>query len=369
MLPGREWLGRSFTAAELTAGELAGRPQLAAAVGSPRRKRQRIGAGGATVNGNPMPELPEVEHTRRKLVRWMKGARLDVVSADDRRIVAPASPRAFVRALTGRTLKSIDRRGKWLRLTFDDGALLFGHLGMTGWFERDPAGAPPRRFERIGFDVTKGKVRHHVGYVDPRRWGRWVLAGEEPPAFRALGPDPLVDGIDVERLRAIFARRKRTVKEVLMDQTVLAGVGNIQAIEALWRARIDPRSLASALRREDTSAIVRGLLWTITRTLADLEAEDGAQLGAAATAANPFTIYGRMGTPCPRCATALVRIMLGGRTTTLCPGCQRRRTGPRSGSPRRSGPAPEVKSGRRTPEPSVTAKSPGSSRRTRRSPA
>ena len=103
-----------------------------------------------------------------------------------------------------------------------------------------------------------------------------------------------------------------------MDQRVLAGVGNIQAIEALWKAKIDPRSRASTLERADVVRIAAGLRWTIARTLADLEkGDDGVE--------NPFTIYGRRGTPCPRCKTLLARVELGGRTTTFCPGCQTRK--------------------------------------------
>jgi formamidopyrimidine-DNA glycosylase len=103
-----------------------------------------------------------------------------------------------------------------------------------------------------------------------------------------------------------------------MDQTVLAGVGNIQAIEALWKAGVDPRSRAAALETGDVRRIASGLRWTIKRTLADL-AKNGMDEGE-----SPFRIYGRKGEPCPRCGEALERIILGGRTTTFCPGCQRR---------------------------------------------
>lgn len=258
-----------------------------------------------------MPELPEVEHNRRNLVRWMKGARIVHVTASDARIAKP-SPRGFVKATTGRLVDAIERKGKWLRLSLDDGVRVFAHLGMTGWFE--PALAAPLRFERVGFTVERRGKRTRVAYVDARRWGRLEIARGDIPAWSALGPDPLADGVDRAILAAKLARRKRSsIKEALMDQSVLAGVGNIQAIEALWRARIDPRSRAAALGARDLAAIVRGLDWTIARTLADWE---GPQLE------NPFVIYGRKGTPCPRCAAVLVRAELGGRTTTWCPACQ-----------------------------------------------
>lgn len=261
-----------------------------------------------------MPELPEVEHTRRKLVRWMKGAKIAQVSTEDARLLRPIAVSAFVKGLTGTTVDAIERKGKWLRLAAGPWSL-FVHLGMTGWFVREDE----PRFARVTFDLVKGGKRSRVVYTDSRRWGRFVLTKESLATWDKLGPDPLADGIDAKLLLAKLARRKKaSVKVAIMDQTVLAGVGNIQAIEALWRARIDPRSRAGALVAKDVNAIASGLRWTIERTLKDLAVnEEGTD--------NPFKIYGRKGTPCPRCKTALERIELGGRTTTFCPGCQVRK--------------------------------------------
>ena len=286
-----------------------------------------------------MPELPEVEHTRRMLEAWALLARITTVTVSDPRIVRPTSPRTFAAKLTGQTLRALTRRGKWLRASLDD-FNLFIHLGMTGWFtqpgcpstkekkpsktqrgrfsrtqERGVAGA--ERFERVRFELRQ---RPAIVYVDPRRWGRLIVAEGEIDAWTKLGPDPLVDGIDPEALHAKLQRRKaRSIKEVLLDQTVLAGVGNIQSIEALWRARIDPRSAAHRLTLAQVSAIAAGLRWSIKRTLVDLEKGNGL---ASEGGDNNFRVYGRKGEPCPRCARALDRIELGGRTTTLCQGCQ-----------------------------------------------
>jgi len=265
-----------------------------------------------------MPELPEVEHTRRRLERWLRGARIEHAKSRDARIVRPVSTRAFARQLTGAKIGRVERRGKWIRI--DAGThRLFVHLGMTGWFESPPLDAEPLPFERVTFVLARGRKRVRVSYVDPRRWGRLVLAREDLEAWTALGPDPLSDGIDLDVLQRRLARsNKRSIKEALLDQSVLAGVGNIQAIEALWKAGIDPRSHASALEARDLLALVRALHWTIERTLADLaKGDEGAD--------NPFRVYGRKGEPCPRCATPFTRIELGGRTTTFCPGCQVRR--------------------------------------------
>jgi len=275
-----------------------------------------------------MPELPEVEHTRENLHKWMHRARVLAVAVHDPRLVRPLAPAGFAALLTGKVVTSIDRRGKWLRLLFGAETRLFVHLGMTGWFEHSsgvPSGNPhpsangdALRFERVRFELAhpRKKARTAVSYVDPRRWGQLVLADHDIPAFTKLGPDPLTDGIDLELLARRLARRKKqSIKESLMDQTVLAGVGNIQAMEALWHARIDPRTPAPSIATKELRAIVRGLTWTITRTLEDLSSERSGN-------GNPFKIYGRKGEPCPRCRAELIRYELGGRTTTACPRCQ-----------------------------------------------
>ena len=268
-----------------------------------------------------MPELPEVEHNRRQLERWLRGRRIVKASALDRRVVRPVAASTFARALAGRTVARVERRGKWIRIRLDDERKLFIHLGMTGWFEPVPVGEPPLRFERVRLELVRGRKATAVAYTDPRRWGRIVLAREDIVHFRALGPDPLADGIDPIALGAVLARRKRsTIKEALLDQRVLAGIGNIQAIEALWKARIDPRSAAAALTPAHVRRLARALRWTIERTLADLAKGEGG-------VENPFRVYGRKGEPCPRCRTPLSRIELAGRTTTFCEGCQRRLDG------------------------------------------
>lgn len=261
-----------------------------------------------------MPELPEVEHTRTKLVAWgLEHATIARVTTSDALIVKPRTPRAFVRGLEGRKVARLERKGKWLRLLLDDDQRLFIHLGMTGWFEDD---AEERRFERVRFTITKGRRTKTILYTDSRRWGRMVLADEDVRAWSTLGPDPLAEGIDEGRLVARLAKRKKqSIKEALMDQSVLAGVGNIQAIEALWKARVDPRSPAAAVDASLMKRIASGLRWTIERTLADLAENE-------MSGESPFRIYGHKGEPCPRCRVTLVRFDLGGRTTTMCPGCQ-----------------------------------------------
>lgn len=171
------------------------------------------------------------------------------------------------------------------------------------------------RHERARFDVERHGTTRIVHYTDTRRWGRILVSRDDTDTWIKLGPDPLNDGIDLNRLLHKLARTKRTIKESIMDQTILAGIGNIQAIEALWKARIHPKAPARLLSAKQVKALIAGLEWTIERTLADLaKGDEGAD--------NPFRIYGRKGEPCPRCKTPLERFVLGGRTTTVCPSCQ-----------------------------------------------
>jgi formamidopyrimidine-DNA glycosylase len=281
-----------------------------------------------------MPELPEVELARQSLERWALGARVTLASGKDRMVVT-GSPAAFARGLVGRRVEEVGRRGKQLRVALDDGRLLFAHLGMSGkWVSREPS-APAERWERARIDVEHGGASSaaaaracavSIRYVDPRRLGRVALAVEDTRAWKALGPDPLADGVDPAALAASFARTKRTVKEVIMDQTVIAGIGNIYATEALFEARIDPRSAAAAIPTADVRALARAIKAVLVCSLRAIEAaaEEELTYVQEARANNPFRVYGRAKSPCPRCKTPLARIVLGGRGTTYCPSCQRR---------------------------------------------
>ena len=213
----------------------------------------------------------------------------------------------------------VERRGKWLRLDLDDGGKVFSHLGMTGGWVRVAIGAPVARFERARINVVLRGRASSVRYVDARRFGRLLAVREDIADWIALGPDPFADGIEMSRFSEALARKRRAVKEIVMDQRVFAGVGNILATEGLWIARIDPRSRGNALRLPaDARAIARGLLRAIARELADRKrCKDGR--------ADSLFVYGRTGQPCPRCSTRLSSVVLGGRTTVFCRACQVRR--------------------------------------------
>ena len=272
-----------------------------------------------------MPELPEVEHARQCLQRWIGGAELATAKVLDARILkGSASVAATQKALHGRTVEMVTRRGKWLRIALAPlprrASLVFSHLGMTGKWVVAPTDEPVR-FEKIRFEIAKRGREKHVAFLDPRLFGRFFVASEDPPEWTSLGPDPLHDGIDVEALAEKLSRRGAPIKPALLDQTVLAGIGNIQATEALFFARIDPRRPARSLTTKEITALVAALYKTIERTLA-------AQAGPVITyveeagAENPFVIYEREGEPCPRCKRPLHKMFLAGRGTVFCPHCQ-----------------------------------------------
>jgi formamidopyrimidine-DNA glycosylase len=267
-----------------------------------------------------MPELPDVEFVRRRLQAGLRGATITAARSTDDYILRPGSPAAFSRSLNGRTIREVARRGKWLSVLLDDDARLFSHLGMTGWWVEREVAAPKEPSERARIDVARASPpARSFRYVDARRFGRLILAREDFSPWRELGPDPLVDGIRGSTLATAFSGSRRTIKEVVMDQTILAGIGNILATEALWRARIDPRSRSDALSRADVAALARGLVAEIRRELAVRTAAKDDDWK------DVFSVYGRSGQPCPRCGALIRRVVLGGRSSAFCTSCQLRR--------------------------------------------
>lgn len=271
-----------------------------------------------------MPELPEVEITRRNLERWLLGRRILRAEAERSRIFRGSSRDRFERTLSGRRLVSTARQGKYLMLSFDGDQGLMSHLGMTGkWVKRPPDHKEPYSRARLVRD--DGIVIH---YRDPRMFGRMELAAASGlraiPSIMRLGPDPVVDGLTSRVLATRLARTRRQIKVALLDQSVVAGIGNIHAAEALWRARVDPRLRADRLTRQEVARLCRGIHATIRHTLREEESEE-IEYVEESGAENPFLVYDRKGQPCPRCRVPIRSFGQGGRTTFYCPHCQRRK--------------------------------------------
>lgn len=270
-----------------------------------------------------MPELPEVEVASRQLRSWAKGHRIASAKALRTRVIRGQAPARFAQ-LKGRTLEEIERHGKWMLLRFDEGEALLSHLGMTGkWIRRGPRDAIPSHV-RASLTLEDGQV---LDYRDPRLFGRLVRGSLEElrdyPALRALGPDPLA-GIDRVRLFEKFKATRRSLKEALMDQRTLAGLGNIHVGESLHRARLHPERAGHRLQRVESDRLAESILASLAFAL---ELEDGPEpiTYVEEGGENRFLVYDRKGLPCFNCQTPIERIVQGGRSTFFCPHCQARK--------------------------------------------
>jgi formamidopyrimidine-DNA glycosylase len=276
-----------------------------------------------------MPELPEVEIAARNLRRWTAGRAIARAEVDRRAryIFRPSSPAAFARAVEGARFGAIRRIGKHLLVDLErDGAPigLLAHLGMTGKWLRRGADDPPPRFSRARLHLDDGAVLH---FADLRLFGRLRVVPaarfEEVPEVAALGPDPLEHGVDPARLADALARSRLPVKVRIMDQAILPGVGNIQASESLFRARVDPRREGRALSPREVKALAAAVLASIRASIAEQEGPEITYVEEPGSE-NPFLVYGREGERCPRCRRAKIRrIVQAARSTFFCPRCQK----------------------------------------------
>jgi formamidopyrimidine-DNA glycosylase len=282
-----------------------------------------------------MPELPEVETAARHLRAWAKGRKIVEARAARTRVIRGQAPPRFAQ-LAGRRLMDVERSGKWMLLTFDGGEGLLSHLGMTGKWTR-----------RRGTDAEPGHVRatlllddgNAVDYRDPRLFGRLIRGKANAlrvlPAFQSLGPDPL-RGIDVERLHRLLSKTRRSVKEALMDQRILAGLGNIHVAESLHRAGLHPERSAQTLSAQEVARLAQGIDESLRYALQLEEGEDPITY-VEEGGDNEFLVYGHAGEPCRTCGRTIERIVQGGRSTFFCPRCQPRLPARRAGKgqPRR----------------------------------
>src|SRR3954470_3576536 len=211
-----------------------------------------------------MPELPEVETVRRALAPVLEGRRLERVRIDDLRLTLPLDPMGVARRLKGERVRAVDRRGKYLVLRFESGRALLVHLRMTGSFRHAPSGRlEADAYRRATARLDDGSA---LGYRDVRRFGTWLLLEPdevEPYLARRLGPEPFDAAFTPRSLAAKLATRRVPVKTAILDQRTVAGVGNIYADEALWRARIHPLREAASLDANELRALHR----TIRRAL------------------------------------------------------------------------------------------------------
>ncbi len=272
-----------------------------------------------------MPELPEVETVVRDLRGPLVGRRLSAIRVSRKPLRIPWSPR-WTRLVRGRTVAAIDRRGKWIMIDLA-GPWLLAHLGMSGQLCITPADAPRRPHTHIVIALDDGAVE--MRFRDPRRFGSVSYHGDRATldAFLAptrLGPEPFA--LDAAQWRRSLAGTARSLKAVLLDQTIVAGVGNIYADEALYEARLHPMLPADSLTPRQAAALRRAIGRVLTRAIECRGSTIRDYLGGSGQVGSyqhEHRVYGRTGAPCGRCETPIARIVLAGRSSHFCPACQR----------------------------------------------
>ena len=288
-----------------------------------------------------MPELPEVETVRRGLEPALVGARFVTVEARRADLRVPF-PDRFVERLTGRRIEALTRRAKYLLAALDSGETLVMHLGMSGSFRVEQDGET--LVQTFHYERSKKETHDHVVftldsgtriiYNDPRRFGSMILAPTaslaQHPAFRDLGVEPLSEDFDAAHLAAVLEGARTPLKSALLDQTRIAGLGNIYVCEALHRARLSPLREAGTLsgKKREAGALAKAIRDVLEEaveaggsTLRDHRRTDG-ELGYFQ---HSFAVYDREGAACPhpRCKGTITRIVQGARSTFYCPVCQK----------------------------------------------
>jgi len=274
-----------------------------------------------------MPELPEVETIARDLCSaGLVGRVLACGRVYWDRSVAEPAPAAFCRRVGGKQVAAVRRRGKYLVFDFADGEGLLIHLRMSGRLHLVPAGQERLVHEHVVLAFTDGsELRLH----DTRKFGRVYLLRDVERLLGRLGPEPLEPDFTLQRFVSMLRSRNRHIKPLLLDQTFMAGLGNIYTDEALWEARIHPLRRSRGIAADEARALHRAIRVVLKRGLTNL----GTSLGTGKANfysvgrrrgrnSDRLKVFRRTGNPCPRCGTAIAHIVVGQRSTHVCPRCQ-----------------------------------------------
>lgn len=271
-----------------------------------------------------MPELPEVETTRRGIEPHLRGQRIKQLIVHQRRLRWPV-PRGLERNLAGQRIKQVDRRGKYLLLSVDKGTLIV-HLGMSGSLRVLPNTSARGSHDHVDLLLDQGQC---LRFTDPRRFGAWLWTNKpvsQHPLLSQLGPEPLSEAFNAGYLYKLSRGRKLAVKNFVMNSHVVVGVGNIYANEALFRAGINPARSAGRISRQRYAQLVDAT----KAVLADAIKQGGTTLrdfvsgeGKPGYFKQSLQVYGQTGAPCPYCATPIRVRRIGQRSSFYCPGCQR----------------------------------------------
>lgn len=274
-----------------------------------------------------MPELPEVETVRRVVERQIKGASILSVEVINNHVIAYPDEGSFVSSLVGEKIDRMDRRGKFLSIVFDSQDRLFIHLRMTGCLIVAPPEYLREKHTHLVIGLSNGK---ELRYIDPRRFGRfWFIRKGEDSSI--TGVDKL--GIEPFNLTPLFlkenyGKRNKPIKEMLLDQTIIAGIGNIYSDEILFSSCINPEERCKDLDDSDWIILSKKIPETMEWAIRENDISDADYLnGKGRDYRNtPFlSVYGREGEKCKRCSTILKKTVVGGRSSVYCPLCQKRK--------------------------------------------
>lgn len=274
-----------------------------------------------------MPELPEVETYVRELAPILGGRRVTGAQVLWLRTIAAPSAQEFAHQIVGERFATLGRRGKYMLLGFESGATLIVHLRMTGRLFVEATPAPAAKHTHVIFDLDDGS---RLLYQDSRKFGRMWLVPDTEPILRALGPEPLGADFTVEDFAAKMASRTASIKALLLDQSLVAGIGNIYADEALFRARLHPTRAGGSLSSTELTVLHQA----IRDVLLDGISRFGSSLGRSGLQnyvrpgggqggfQEEHRVFRRTGQPCLHCGTPIERIVVAQRSTHFCPNCQ-----------------------------------------------
>ena len=276
-----------------------------------------------------MPELPEVELVARSLDRLVSGLRVETAKLIRPGLAPENTPREFAKLLRGASFAKVERRGKHILSRFDNGQVLITHLRMTGRFLLLPARRPLPKHTHALFRLDDGR---RLAFTDQRHFGLMkVLPAErlfEARELRGLAPEPFSEEFTPSHLASVLARTRKALKDVLLDQTKVTGLGNIYAAEVLHLARVSPFSTASHLPRRQVTRLHKAILQVLGEALAhgstmnvDPENIDGSYFGGGCYNGR-WRVYDREGEPCPKCRDTIRRVTHAGRSTYFCARCQ-----------------------------------------------
>lgn len=274
-----------------------------------------------------MPELPEVETVVRDLrAHGLEQAVIRKVDVRWPRMVCGLTPDRFVHALAGRTIVRLARRAKYIVASLDCGDRLLIHLRMTGKLRFAEPEECPDKHDHVVITLTDGR---RLFFNDTRKFGRFQLASAASDPLNSLGPEPLDDAFTVAVLRRQLCGKHRMIKPLLLDQTTLAGLGNIYVDESLWQAKLHPERCADTLSATDIKRLHTAIRDVLQRavdncgtTLGDGKTNFYSVAGHRGRNADALTVFRRDGLPCLRCGTTLERLRVGQRGTHICPHCQ-----------------------------------------------